>query len=122
MHYYFGVLKKYAVFSGRATRKEYWMFVLINTLIGIFFIIIINFLQLKTIGIIIKQLYSIAIFIPGLAVTVRRLHDTNHSGWWLLLEFIPIVVMLIITIFQITIEWLLLLDLLVLIVGALTLL
>ncbi|QTC52390.1 DUF805 domain-containing protein [Pantoea agglomerans] len=86
--WYLGVLKKYAVFSGRARRKEYWMFTLFNILIafllGIFETII-------GAGDILSNLYSLAILIPGIAVAVRRLHDTDRSGWWLLLPIVNIV-------------------------------
>ncbi|AYP25042.1 DUF805 domain-containing protein [Pantoea agglomerans] len=86
--WYLGVLKKYAVFSGRARRKEYWMFTLFNILIafllGVFETII-------GAGDILSNLYSLAILIPGIAVAVRRLHDTDRSGWWLLLPIVNIV-------------------------------
>ena len=78
MNYYLEVLKKYAVFSGRARRAEYWYFYLFNFIIGVLFAI-------GTLG----GIYSLAVLIPSIAVTVRRLHDTNHSGWWLLISFIP---------------------------------
>lgn len=87
MDYYLGGWKKYAVFSGRARRKEYWMFVLFNIIVAII---------VGTIGGIIHTtllsfLYSVAVIIPALAVAVRRLHDTGRSGWWLLIVFIPVI-------------------------------
>ncbi len=90
MEWYINVLKKYAAFSGRARRKEYWYFVLINFIIGI----LIGLLTLlpageKIFGIIFIG-YSLAVLIPGLAVSVRRLHDTNHSGYSLFLLLIPL--------------------------------
>ncbi|MER5027985.1 DUF805 domain-containing protein [Pantoea anthophila] len=86
--WYLGVLKKYAVFTGRARRKEYWMFTLFNILIAFLLGI------LETIigaGDILSNLYSLAVLIPGIAVGVRRLHDTDRSGWWLLLPIVNIV-------------------------------
>ena len=81
MNWYLEVLKKYAVFSGRARRKEYWMFALSNGII-VFVLSIIE--GLADIAGVLSSLYSLAVLIPGIAVAVRRAHDTNHSGWWLL--------------------------------------
>ena len=88
MNWYLEVLKKYAVFDGRAGRKEYWMFFLINLIIAI----LIGTLE-GLIGIpgVIGALYSLAVLVPGLAVSVRRLHDTDRSGWWVLICLIPVV-------------------------------
>ncbi len=96
MNVYLDVLKKYAVFSGRARRTEYWMFFLFNLLIafvlgaieGIF----------KGSGLL-GTLYSLAVFIPSLAVGARRLHDTNRSGWWLLISLIPLIGVIILIVF-----------------------
>ena len=82
-NYYIEVLKKYAVFSGRARRAEYWYFYLFNFLIGFV-------LALISEGIL-AGIYSLGTLIPGLAVSVRRLHDTNRSGWWLLIGLIPFI-------------------------------
>ncbi len=93
MNYYLDVLKKYAEFTGRARRKEYWMFVLFNIIISIVLGRIdamlgtVNSLGVGYIG----GLYSLVVFIPGIAVGVRRLHDIGKSGWMLLVAFIPIV-------------------------------
>jgi uncharacterized membrane protein YhaH (DUF805 family) len=87
MNYYTNVINKYAVFEGRATRKEYWMFVLINFIITICVGIISTILFIPHL----QNLYSVAVLLPSIAVGVRRLHDINHSGWWLLLAFIPII-------------------------------
>jgi uncharacterized membrane protein YhaH (DUF805 family) len=87
MSWFIEVLKKYAVFSGRARRKEYWMYTL--------FVVII-YAVLLGIGIAIKTpviaiLFYVAILVPSLAVGVRRLHDTGRSGWWLLFGLVPLV-------------------------------
>lgn len=98
---YVEVLKKYAVFSGRATRKEFWMFVLVNGSIMVGFSIfssVLNSSLIQVLGI----LYILAILVSSLAVYVRRLHDTNHSGWWILLGLIPIVGPIILFIFLVT--------------------
>lgn len=85
---YVEVLKKYAVFTGRASRTEYWTFFLFNLLVsmGIGIIDTVIGSEMQVLG----NLYSLAVLIPGLAVAVRRLHDTNHSAWWLLINLIPI--------------------------------
>jgi len=89
MNWYLDVIKKYAVFNGRARRKEYWMFFLFNLIIGI----IITAIEI-TIGItngLAGGIYGLALLLPGIGVTIRRLHDTEHSGWWILIMFVPLV-------------------------------
>lgn len=88
MEWFLLVLKKYAEFSGRARRKEYWMFILISMIIAFALGFIEGLLGSPGfIGII----YSLVILIPSIAVGVRRLHDTDRSGWWLLIGLIPII-------------------------------
>lgn len=88
MDWYLNVIKNYADFSGRARRKEYWMFSLINILIYTALI----FIEISLGGIgLIAGVYILAVFIPTLAVTVRRLHDSGRSGWWILITFLPII-------------------------------
>jgi uncharacterized membrane protein YhaH (DUF805 family) len=94
MEWYLAVLKKYAVFQGRARRKEYWYFVLFNFLISLGLGLIDGFLGLTLEGSgfgILGGIYTLAVLIPGIAVGVRRLHDTGRSGWWLLISFIPLI-------------------------------
>ncbi len=81
---------KYAVFSGRATRSEYWWFLLFYMI----FIVVASMIKP------VLQLVVLAIcFLPLLGVSVRRLHDTNRSGWFYLLAFIPLVGAIILIIF-----------------------
>ena len=87
MNWYLKCLKQYADFSGRARRTEYWMFVLFNVIISMVLAIIDNFAGTGFLGLI----YSLAVFIPGLAVCVRRLHDIGKSGWNYLIGLIPII-------------------------------
>ncbi|ULT28415.1 DUF805 domain-containing protein [Sphingobacterium sp. E70] len=83
------VRDNYANFNGRARRKEYWMFFLANVIIGVVFGIL---GQIASLFSYISYLVSLALLIPGIAaVGVRRLHDTNKSGWFLLLGLIPLV-------------------------------
>jgi uncharacterized membrane protein YhaH (DUF805 family) len=104
MHYYFDVLKKFAVFSGRARRKEYWTFALINLIIVSVFSGLIYYRSIASDLVIgIFGLYVVASVIPSIAVTVRRLHDINFSGWWFFISFVPYVggfVLLVLTTFD----------------------
>ncbi|EAQ63882.1 hypothetical protein MED121_03893 [Marinomonas sp. MED121] len=95
MEYFTLALKKYADFSGRARRKEYWMFTLICTLFSVSLMVIEAALGIFGISI----LFSLAMFIPSLSILVRRLHDTNHSAWWLLIGLIPVIGAIAILIF-----------------------
>ncbi|MDR1065900.1 MAG: DUF805 domain-containing protein [Clostridiales bacterium] len=84
---YVHVLKNYAGFSGRARRREYWLFLLADIIIGAVFGV---FSLLPIIGIafdVIFSLYASATLLPRLAVRVRRIHDTGHSGLWLFILF-----------------------------------
>lgn len=89
MNYYLSALKKYAVFSGRSQRAEYWYFVLFH-----FIIIIVLGIISAVVGDssgILGILYFLAVLIPALAVAVRRLHDVGKSGWMLLITLIPLI-------------------------------
>ena len=94
MNWYLDVLRKYAVFRERARRREYWLFFLVSTIIFVGLSIIDvatgTFSPAVSIGLL-GGLYSLATLIPGIAVTVRRLHDTDRSGWWLLIGVIPVI-------------------------------
>jgi uncharacterized membrane protein YhaH (DUF805 family) len=102
MNWYLKVLKNYVTFSGRARRKEYWMFVLFNLIFAIVAMILDNIFgttfKLETAfgsqGLpygYIYLLYILAVFLPALAVAVRRLHDVGKSGWFFLIVLIPLV-------------------------------
>ena len=94
MNWYLKVLKQYADFSGRARRKEYWMFVLFNMIFAIVAMILDNVLGIAMEGIgygPLYGLYVLAMLIPGLAVAVRRLHDVGKSGWMILISLIPLI-------------------------------
>jgi uncharacterized membrane protein YhaH (DUF805 family) len=92
MSWYLECLKKYAQFSGRARRKEYWMFMLFNILIVLALLVIGGATSRPTDGSSgtpgILILYRLAVFLPSLAVGVRRMHDTGFSGWWLIVPFV----------------------------------
>ena len=96
--YYMGAFKKYADFSGRSRRSEYWYFTLFNVLATIaaaFLDAAIGF-PIFYIG------YALIAFIPALAVLARRLHDTNRSGWWFLIALIPLVGAIVLLVFLVT--------------------
>ncbi len=110
------VFENYANFNGRARRSEYWYFVLFNTLVSIVLNVLLSTMgglsfdpeagivmgTGLTIISIITSVIGIALFIPGLAVSVRRLHDIGKSGWALLLGFIPFIGGIILLIFCLT--------------------
>ncbi len=87
------VLTKYATFSGRAIRSEYWYFVLFSVLLNIGA----NIIDTTILGAgmgqfgLFSSFLSIALFIPNIAVTIRRLHDLDKSGWWVFLMLIPMI-------------------------------
>lgn len=92
--YFIYCFKNYAKFSGRARRSEFWFFVLFNFVISSALNVVSQSLWYATDSyafLSISYIYSLAVAIPALAVTVRRLHDTGRSGWWLLAYYLPIV-------------------------------
>lgn len=97
MDWYVGVLKKYVEFNGRARRKEYWMFFLINFVIALALGVVDAVLGFGLLG----GLYALAVLLPSLAVTVRRLHDTGRTGWWILIGLIPLIGIIVILIFMV---------------------
>ena len=103
MDWYIGVLKNYAVFSGRARRKEYWFFVLFNVIISL----VLALIDVATdtfdseVGIgLLGTIYGLAVMIPSIAVLVRRLHDTNRSAWWILIAFVPLIGVIVLIVFM----------------------
>lgn len=93
--WYLKVIRQYVDFSGRARRKEYWFFTLFTTLITLALLCV----DALVLGYrfepghfgILANLYGLALLLPSLAVVVRRLHDTNRSGWWILFNLVPLV-------------------------------
>ncbi|GJH25452.1 DUF805 domain-containing protein [Caballeronia novacaledonica] len=83
--WFLAALKKYAVLGGRARRKEYWFFALF---VGIFTFVVVFIEELLALGDAPGTLLNFALFLPSIAVGVRRLHDTGRSGWWLLLPIV----------------------------------
>lgn len=135
MKWYIKVLSNYANFKGRARRKEYWMFVLFNFLIGIVIGMIDNVLGIENLQLagfkvgttytfggttystgLLRSLYDLFVFLPGLAVLVRRLHDTNKSGKLLLIYLIPIALIFITALIKVAVLPLMILSVMILII------
>lgn len=97
------ITTNYANFLGRARRKEYWMFFLANVLIcfilGFLSAFFLNGPGETVVYNVIIYLYSAVLFIPGLALTIRRLQDTGRSGWWCLIVLVPFIGAIILFVF-----------------------
>lgn len=94
MHDYFSVLRKYGRFSGRSRRREFWMFMLVTLAVASILAILDRFLFRNSVlsggSGVLFNLYWLVTLIPGWALTVRRLHDTGRSGWYLLFSLVPL--------------------------------
>lgn len=104
MNWFIKVIQNYANFSGRAQRAEYWYFVLfyVLILIGLSIVDWVTGTFSETAGIgLLSGIFALAIFIPSLAVAVRRLHDTDRSGWWLLIGIIPLIGGIVLLVFTV---------------------
>lgn len=104
MQNYIAVLKKYVEFNGRASRTEYWMFFLVTCIISIVLSVVDGALHLNglsNLGVL-GSIYSLLILLPYLGVMVRRLHDTNHSGWWVFIILIPLLGALVLLVFLVS--------------------
>ena len=105
MSWYLEALKKYAVFSGRARRMEFWYFVLFNLVVYIVLSLIDTLLGTYNIvsGVgLLSGIYSLAVLIPTLALWVRRLHDIDRTGWWILINLIPLIGTIVLLVFALT--------------------
>ena len=94
MKWYLKAFKHYSDFEGRARRTEYWMFVLFNTIFTLVAIALDNILGITLQGTpygLLYLLYALIVFIPSLALAIRRLHDVGKSGWMVLISLIPII-------------------------------
>lgn len=91
--YFIDVIKKHYVdFNGRATRTQYWMYVLFN-FIGAFVLALLGGMDniIGTLFSVLYIVYALALLLPSLSIAVRRLHDTDKSGWWLLIGLVPFI-------------------------------
>ena len=96
MNYWIECWKKYATFSGRARRKEYWMFILFNMLIAFGVDVVDAVLGMEGL---LAAGYSLAAILPSWAVFTRRMHDIGKSGWWWLIGLIPLVGAIVLLVF-----------------------
>lgn len=107
MEWYLRVWQRYAEFNGRSRRMEYWMFMLIHSVIVLVLCIgVVGFGILKqpivgATSSLLLGAYSLAVLIPGLAVTARRLHDIDKSGWWILISLVPVVGGIVLLVFTV---------------------
>src|SRR5215218_8223865 len=102
LSWYLEALKKYAVFSGRSRRMEYWYFVLFNIIVSIVLWVIDALLGTRGSAMgagLLSGIYGLAVIIPTLAVTVRRLHDIDRSGWWILIGLVPLIGAIVLLVF-----------------------
>ena len=97
MNWYLGCWQKFAEFNGRARRTEYWMFSLFNFMAGI--LVALADGVLGTAGML-GLIFNLAVLVPSLAVTARRLHDTDRSGWMMLIALIPLVGPIVLLVFM----------------------
>jgi uncharacterized membrane protein YhaH (DUF805 family) len=98
VHYYFAAFKKFAFFKGRSTRSEYWYFTLFNILAVLGFGLIDQMMGAFNFDAgygPLSAIYTLAMILPGLGVSIRRLHDTGRSGWWFLITIVPVIGLLV---------------------------
>ena len=107
MSWFIGALKKYSVFEGRAQRKEYWFFVLFYMIFGFVLTFVDSFLGTAyyvdgnaVVGLL-STPYGLAMLVPAIAVTARRLHDIGRSGWWILFGLIPLIGTIVLLVFMV---------------------
>ncbi len=90
MNYYIRAFQNYVNFSGRDSRKQYWMFVLFNIIVS-FVISFVAGLVLGDAGTYVGYVYDLAILLPSIAIAIRRMHDIGKSGFWILICLIPLI-------------------------------
>lgn len=98
MDYFVDAFRQYANFSGRATRQQYWMYVLIYVVIALVLSVIDSLIGIGLLGLI----FSLIMLVPSISIATRRLHDIGRSGWWQLLWIIPLIGWLVLLVFFVT--------------------
>ena len=98
MNWYVEALKnKYATFTGRAHRTEFWMFLLVTVIVTLVVSVVDSIIGKQ----VLSTLYGLATLMPGMAIGARRLHDTDRSGWWQLLGLVPLVGIIVLIVFYV---------------------
>ena len=104
MNWVMKALKQYADFNGRSQRTEYWLFVLFCLVVSIVLAIVDRgigtYSAAAGVGLL-GGIFSLAVLLPGIGVSVRRLHDTSRSGWWLLIALIPLIGEIVLLVFMV---------------------
>jgi uncharacterized membrane protein YhaH (DUF805 family) len=98
MHWYFDVMTRYTEFGGRASRQEYWMFVLASLIASLVLEFVLALaleitgmaLHINDVSHTVALMYDLVVLLPSLAVAVRRVHDTDRAGWWLLVPLVSL--------------------------------
>jgi uncharacterized membrane protein YhaH (DUF805 family) len=103
MSWFLKAVKNYAGFSGRSQRSEYWFFILFYFIITLVLVYVdgsVGGLDQGYVGLF-SGIFGLAMFIPSIAVSIRRLHDTDKTGWWILINFVPLIGGLIFLVFTV---------------------
>ena len=95
MGYFLDAIRQFADFSGRATRKEYWMFVLFYMIIYVLLSVVDGLLGMT----LLETVFAFVVLVPSISVGARRLHDTGRTGWWQLIALIPVIGAIILIVF-----------------------
>lgn len=95
MDYFVDAFKRYAEFNGRASRQEYWMFILFYMI----FYVVLGVVDGALNSYLLTPIYSIVCLVPSISIGARRLHDTGRSGWWQLIGFIPLIGAIVLIVF-----------------------
>jgi len=98
MEYFIDAFRKYADFSGRATREQYWMYILIYVVISV----VLSIIDAAMATVVLSAIFSVVMLVPSISIATRRLHDTGRSGWWQLIGLIPLlgIIILIVLLVQ----------------------
>ncbi|MBV1915163.1 MAG: DUF805 domain-containing protein [Pseudomonadales bacterium] len=98
MDYFIDALKQYAIFEGRATRTEYWMYILFYMIISI----ALNVIDYVLGTMILSTVFGLGLLIPSISICTRRLHDTGRTGWWQLILLVPLIGVIVLLVFMVS--------------------
>ncbi len=92
MEYFLDAFRRYADFTGRATRQQYWMYILIYVVISV----VLSIIDAAMATAVLSAIFSVVMLVPSISIATRRLHDTGRSGWWQLIGLIPLGIIVLI--------------------------